>query len=132
MERIDENLDEIIEKLQEYILTLDPGDPAYGKAMGRLDAMMRQRENHFKNESDAVENDVRLEYDKAKLEQEMELGKKKNRIDLFGHIVKFGSTLVIAGVSAAQVFGISKLEYDQHNPISVPSSWKNFMMKLKP
>ena len=132
MERIDEQQERIIEKLQAYVLSLDPGDPAFDKANTQLDAMLKNRESHFKNESDAVEKDVRLEYDKEKLEKEMELGKKKNRIDLFGHVVKFCSTLVVAGVSAVQVFGISKLEYDQHNPISVPSSWKNFMMKLKP
>lgn len=131
MERIDEQLDEIIEKLQDYILTLDPGSKEYGQSMGRLDAMMRQRETHIKNESDAVKFDTQNEFEKEKLDREMKLGKRKILADMVGHGAKIGSTIITAGCVLAATFKGYQLEYDQHNPMNIPSKIWNGIPKFK-
>lgn len=131
MERIDENQELIIERLQDHIMEMDPGDPNYGKMLGRLESMLRQRDTAYRNEMDAVENDRRLEFDKEKLEKETELGKQKVKTDKRRNIVEVGKTVIGCATSAVLVVLGMKMEYDEHNPISVPNKVINWIPKIK-
>lgn len=129
MELVDEKLELEIIKLQNYISELDPGDPEYGKLMGRLDAMLRHREVQYRNEMDAVENDRRIEFDKTKLDSETEIGKKKNRNEAVRNLVEVGKTVLTIGGAILLGFKGYELEYKEH--MNIPAKIWNFIPKLK-
>jgi len=149
MDKIAENHEELIEKLQAHLLKLDPGDPQYGKLQARLDAMMRQRSTDFRNELDAIENNERLEFDRwkaekeaeekaaqrkadqEKTEKEYEINKVKNRNDKVRNVVEFLKTGFTVCVPAALTWVLAKKEMDPVEPINVRQRIWNLIPKIK-
>lgn len=129
MELVDEKLEQEIIKLQNYIAELDPGDPEYGKLMGRLDAMLRHRETQYRNEMDAVENDRRIDFDEKKLMWETSVGKGKNRNDTVRNLVEVAKTVLTVGGAILLGFKGYELEYKEH--MNIPSKIWNFIPKIK-
>lgn len=131
MTKVDENLEALIEKLSSDLLEMDPKDKEYVKLQQRLDALLRHRETQYRNEMDAVENDRRIEFDKEKLETEKVNNKKKSRNDVLKVAGDFAGKIISAGVTAALVVLGYKLEYDDKNPVNIPTKTYGWLKNLK-
>ena len=149
MERVTEITEKQIEDLSERLKYVDTDDPKYEKLLARLEGLLKQRNADFQNEMAAVENAERLEFDRwkrereeqeaaekleferEKLEKETEINRKKNRIDAARNVVDVLKTAASIGCTAGLVLIGYKAEYDDRDPISIPSKIWNMIPKIK-
>ena len=138
MAQLDLNVDEILESLSEELRTMDPSDPEYGKRLAQFESLLRQRNQHFKDESEAVKFDETLRLEKEKLkvesdriEKEDKNAAKRTKVDMVGHVVR-----AVTGVGSIAIAGYCtlrgyKYEYDDRNPMSIPQKIWGEKPKIK-
>lgn len=138
MENLDNHVEEILEQLAEELRTMNPDDPVYDKRLARFESLLRQRNQHFKDESEAVKFDENLNLEKEKLkveadriEREDKNAAKRNKNEGWRNVVEVVKTVGSVGVVGYLTLRGYKYEYDERNPMSIPNKVWNQIPKIK-